>query len=76
MKFGRHLKTSLVREYQYQYFDYDAVKKEVSPTVMRSLMWQIKKGTTNGRKWREDDEAAFVSLLEAELDKVHTFQKV
>ena len=29
MKFGRHLKTSLVREYQYQYFDYDAVKKEV-----------------------------------------------
>jgi SPX domain protein involved in polyphosphate accumulation len=39
-------------------------------------MWQIKKGTTNGRKWTEDDEAAFVSLLEAELDKVHTFQKV
>ena len=76
MKFGRHLKTSLVREYQYQYFDYDAVKKEVWPTVMRSLMSQIKKGTTNGRKWTEDDEAAFVSLLEAELDKVHTFQKV
>jgi SPX domain protein involved in polyphosphate accumulation len=29
MKFGRHLKTSLVREYQYQYFDYDGLKKEV-----------------------------------------------
>lgn len=29
MKFGRHLRTSLVREYQYQYFDYDGMKKEV-----------------------------------------------
>ena len=39
-------------------------------------MSQIKKGTQGGRKWKEDDEEAFVSLLEAELDKVHTFQKV
>ena len=37
---------------------------------------KIKKGTADGRQWTEDDEAAFVSLLEAELDKVHTFQKV
>ena len=37
---------------------------------------QIKKGTKDGRKWTNDDEAQFVSLLEAELDKVHTFQKV
>ena len=35
MKFGRHLRTSLVREYQYQYFDYDGMKKEV-PVGKRS----------------------------------------
>lgn len=76
MKFGRHLKTSLVREYQYQYFDYDGVKKEVHSAFSKITKPQIKRGTTDGRHWTEDDEASFVSLLEAELDKVHTFQKV
>ena len=63
MKFGRHLKTSLVRDFQYQYFEYDTVKKEIKS--------RLKSGP-----WTEDDEAAFVATLEGELDKVHTFQRV
>ena len=30
----------------------------------------------NPKPWNEDDEQAFVAVLEAELDKVYTFQKV
>jgi SPX domain protein involved in polyphosphate accumulation len=37
MKFGQHLKTALVREYQYQYFDYNSIKKEVWARSLHGL---------------------------------------
>ena len=43
MKFGRHLRTSLVREYQYQYFDYDAIKKEVRLMIVENAVDLIDK---------------------------------
>ena len=64
MKFGHQLSQSLVREFKYQYLDYDGLKRE------------IKKRLKGDGQWTEDSEAAFVQILEGELDKVFTFQRV
>ncbi|BFZ58003.1 vacuolar transporter chaperone [Savitreella phatthalungensis] len=64
MKFGHQLSQSLVREFKYQYLDYDGLKRE------------IKKRIKDNGQWNEESEAAFVSILEGELDKVFTFQRV
>ncbi|KAG9298222.1 hypothetical protein G9A89_002710 [Geosiphon pyriformis] len=61
MKFGHHLKTSLYPEWTFYYLAYDDLKHELK---LRTLK----------REWSEDDEVAFVELLEKELDKVFTFQ--
>ncbi len=63
MKFGRTLKTSLIQEYVFYYISYNDLKSEI-------------KNRSAGHQWNEDDEKAFVEILEAELDKVFTFQKV
>ncbi|EEB06054.1 vacuolar transporter chaperone complex subunit [Schizosaccharomyces japonicus yFS275] len=63
MKFGQLLKETLLREYQYQYVDYDKLKKEL-------------KNSLNKGSWSEDDESVFLEQLENELDKVYTFQMV
>ncbi|KAH7376088.1 vacuolar transporter chaperone 4 [Plectosphaerella cucumerina] len=63
MKFGEQLRSSIIREYQWYYIDYDGLKKEL-------------KAPSGGREWSEDDEGRFVKKLETELDKVHTKQQV
>lgn len=54
-----------MREFKYQYLDYDGLKREIKKRL---------KDADN--VWTEDAEAAFVQILEGELDKVFTFQKV
>jgi vacuolar transporter chaperone complex subunit 4 len=63
MKFGEQLRSSIIREYQWYYIDYDGLKKEL-------------KAPSGGREWSEEDEGRFVKKLETELDKVHTKQQV
>lgn len=63
MKFGEQLKTSLIRDYYYYYISYDDLKTDLKKTLAKS-------------SWTGKDEERFVSLLETELDKVFTFQKV
>jgi SPX domain protein involved in polyphosphate accumulation len=63
MKFGHHLKTSLYPEWTFHYLAYDDLKREL-------------KVRTRNRLWTEEDEVAFLELLEKELDKVFTFQTV
>lgn len=65
MKFGHQLKTSLYPEWVFYYLAYDQLKAELKTRLSQS----------NGR-WTEDDETAFAELLEKELDKVYSFQKV
>ncbi|KAK3939677.1 vacuolar transporter chaperone 4 [Diplogelasinospora grovesii] len=62
MKFGEQLRSSVIREYQWYYIDYDGLKAELKQR--------------RGEEWTEEDERRFVSKLEAELDKVHTKQQV
>lgn len=64
MKFGEQLKTSLIKDYYYYYISYDKLK------------YELNKGLGQGNQWSEAAEERFVTLLETELDKVFTFQKV
>jgi SPX domain protein involved in polyphosphate accumulation len=79
MKFGEQLRSSVIREYQWYYIDYDGLKADLKHASGPPV------DTTNGNKknrraskseWTEDDEARFVEKLESELDKVHTKQQV
>lgn len=74
MHFGQQLRTSLLKDYYYYYIAYqdlkDALKTpyESAPTPDNPR--------PERRQWNEDDEKAFVTELEGELDKVWTFQRV
>lgn len=65
MKFGHQLKTSLYPEWVFYYLAYDKLKHELKSRL-----------NANNGQWTEDDETAFAELLEKELDKVYSFQKV
>ncbi|CEP22908.1 vtc4 [Cyberlindnera jadinii] len=65
MKFGEHLKSSLIRDYNFYYISYDELKGELKSGLQQ-----------NGNVWTDELEEKFLTSLEAELDKVYTFQKV
>jgi SPX domain protein involved in polyphosphate accumulation len=62
IRFGHQLHTSLIKDWEWHYIDYDRLK-ELTRTAPKS-------------GWSDDDEQRFVKELEGELDKVFTFQKV
>ncbi|KAM0244616.1 hypothetical protein ACHAP5_006080 [Fusarium lateritium] len=70
MKFGEQLRSSVIHEYQWYYIDYDGLKDELKKSTGPI------KTAGKGPEWSEDDETRFVGKLEAELEKVHTKQKV
>lgn len=84
MKFGEQLRSSVIREYEWYYIDYDGLKKELKKAAASSNPpTEARNGDSKGKgkkgfkpEWTEDDEARFVEKLEAELDKVHTKQQV
>lgn len=86
MKFGEQLRSSVIREYQWYYIDYDGLKDDLKhgsgpPSGSNGGGNGGNGGKKAGRRlskaeWTEDDEARFVEKLEAELDKVHTKQQV
>ncbi|KAK4165779.1 vacuolar transporter chaperone 4 [Cladorrhinum sp. PSN259] len=82
MKFGEQLRSSIIREYQWYYIDYDGLKadlKRPSGSVAapaRGDDTTTRSSKLSRREWTEEDESRFVSKLEAELDKVHTKQQV
>lgn len=64
MKFGHTLKSSLIRDYNHYYIQYDDLKH------------QLKKGLSSSPQWSSQLEEAFVQSLEKELDKVYNFVKL
>jgi len=79
MKFGEQLRSSVIREYQWYYIDYDGLKadlKQPSGSVQPVADDRAKSGKAPRREWTEADESRFVSKLESELDKVHSKQQV
>ncbi len=81
MKFGEQLRSSVIREYQWYYIDYDGLKSELKKASGPELEGEGQegersKGKVSKREWTEDDEGRFVGKLEAELEKVHRKQQV
>ncbi|KAK1636873.1 VTC domain-containing protein [Colletotrichum phormii] len=78
MKFGEQLRSSIIREYQWYYIDYDALKADLKTATGPITPADNGNGKGKGgkREWSEEDEGRFVKKLEAELDKVHTKQQV
>ena len=71
---GQQLRTSLIKDYYYYYIAYDDLKSALKKP------YEIQPSPQNPhpkrQAWNEDDEKSFVAQLEAELDKVFTFQRV
>jgi len=78
MKFGEELRSSIIREYQWYYIDYDALKGQLKSGSgpVREPTQGDKKPKRPKREWTEEDETQFVRALDAELDKVHQKQQV
>ncbi|OAA82453.1 vacuolar transporter chaperone 4 [Akanthomyces lecanii RCEF 1005] len=71
MKFGEQLRSSVIREYQWYYIDYNGLKSE-----LKNATGPAPADGVGPSQWSEDDETRFVGRLEAELEKVHTKQQV
>jgi SPX domain protein involved in polyphosphate accumulation len=88
MKFGQQLRSSVIREYQWYYIDYEGLKDYlkhpagsngavvVTPAGVKDATGSSSQNGTPIHEWTEDDESRFVSKLETELEKVHTKQQV
>ena len=68
------MRTSLLKDYYYYYIAYEDLKDALKTPYERAPTPETPH--PNRRPWNEDDEKAFVAQLEAELDKVWTFQRV
>jgi SPX domain protein involved in polyphosphate accumulation len=71
MKFGEQLRSSVIREYQWSYIDYDDLKND-----LKHATGPPRSTGASRNEWTEEDETRFVEKLEAELEKVHTKQQV
>ncbi|RYP79883.1 hypothetical protein DL769_002716 [Monosporascus sp. CRB-8-3] len=91
MKFGEQLRSSIIREYQWHYIDYNGLKKELKPASgpytdsqeddnnaagPSSAVSGDNRPKSRKGKWTEDDEQRFIKRLYGELDKVYTKTKV
>ncbi|KAI0173427.1 SPX-domain-containing protein [Hypoxylon sp. FL1284] len=92
MKFGEQLRSSIIREYQWYYIDYDGLKAELkaasgplidinadataSPTSSPNSKGKGKAKGQQKSRWTEEDEQRFIGRLYTELEKVYTKTKV
>ncbi|KAF5857008.1 vacuolar transporter chaperone [Aspergillus alliaceus] len=74
MRFGEHLRSSLIKEYYWYYIAYDELKRALRTDFVAEPVPTFSKN--NRKAWTEDDEKHFISLLEGELDKVFNFQRI
>lgn len=72
MKFGEQLRSSIIKEYQWYYIDYDGLKAQLKTA------WIPAEGNDKAkrREWDSENEEQFIHTLYEELEKVHTKQKV
>ena len=64
----------MIKDYYWYYIDYDSLKSALKTEYVTNPTPENRKPDRKG--WTEDDEKRFVALLEGELDKVFTFQKI
>jgi SPX domain protein involved in polyphosphate accumulation len=72
MKFGEQLRTSVIKEYEYRYIDYDGLKELLKTAIVPAPpTLATKKAKVQREKWNEEHEEIFVNRLDGELEKVH-----
>lgn len=74
LRFGHQLRTSLIKGNHWHYISYDALKDALKTPFETEPIPENPK--PQRKAWTEENEKHFVALLESELDKVFTFQKV
>ncbi|KAI5284585.1 vacuolar transporter chaperone, partial [Ascosphaera acerosa] len=72
--FGQQLRSSLIRDWADHYIDYEGLKDALTTELEAEPTRE--NARPRRRPWTEEDERRFVALLEGELDKVFTFQKL
>jgi len=65
MKFGEQLRSSVIKEYEWSYIDYDGLKA--------LLKLDGPKGSE--KRWTEEKETKFIDALDAQLDRVYTSRR-
>lgn len=65
MKFGEQLRSSVIKEYEWSYIDYDALK----------ALLKVDGPESPDKKWTEEKETKFIDALDLQLDRVYTRQK-
>lgn len=74
VRFGQQLRTSLIKDYLHYYIAYDDLKAQLKTPY--EFTPSPEHPQPKRRPWTEADEKRFVAELEAELEKVFTFQRV
>ncbi|KOC14008.1 vacuolar transporter chaperone 4 [Aspergillus flavus AF70] len=74
MRFGEHLRSSMIKEYYWYYIAYDELKRALRTDFVAEPVPSYAK--RDRKPWTEEDEKHFVSLLEGELEKVFNFQRM
>jgi SPX domain protein involved in polyphosphate accumulation len=64
----------LIKDWEWNYIDYSHLKELLH--IYRAEPTSREARPKRKQEWTDDDEQSFVKELEAELDKVFTFQKV
>ena len=66
----------MVKDWQWHYISYDDLKEGLETQYETEPSPNQSQSHAKRKPWTEDDEKRFVALLEAELDKVFSFQRV
>jgi SPX domain protein involved in polyphosphate accumulation/uncharacterized membrane protein YidH (DUF202 family) len=74
MRFGEQLRSSMIKDFFWHYIAYDDLKDALKTQFVTEPTPENPKPAR--KPWTEEDEKRFISLLESELDKVFTFQKI
>lgn len=68
------MQQSLIRNWYFYYISYDELKASLKTDLVTEPA--SSKSKPSRKPWTEEDERRFVNQLEAELEKVYTFEKV
>ncbi|KAL1982998.1 hypothetical protein VTN96DRAFT_613 [Rasamsonia emersonii] len=74
MRFGEQLRSSMIKDFYWHYIAYEDLKDALKTQFVTEPTPDNPK--PDRKPWTEEDEKRFVALLESELDKVFTFQKI
>ncbi|SCU81237.1 LANO_0B02388g1_1 [Lachancea nothofagi CBS 11611] len=74
MLFGVRLANQMYSPWKNSYMDYERLKKLLKESIIDEIKFTGRKSHRNQNIWSDKDESEFVAVLDAELEKVYSFQ--